>query len=60
MNQDQATQSAIRKAAARLIPFLCICYAVNFLDRVNVGFAALAMNQDLGFSPSIFGAGASI
>jgi MFS transporter, ACS family, tartrate transporter len=33
---------------------------VNFLDRVNVGFAALAMNDDLGFSPSIFGAGAGI
>ena len=60
MDQEQATQSAIRKAAARLIPFLCLCYAVNFLDRVNVGFAALAMNQDLGFTPSIFGAGAGI
>ncbi|MGH6832947.1 MAG: MFS transporter, partial [Methyloceanibacter sp.] len=33
---------------------------VNFLDRVNVGFAALAMNEDLGFSPSVFGAGAGI
>jgi len=60
MDQEQATQSAIRKAAARLIPFLCLCYAVNFLDRVNVGFAALAMNQDLVFTPSIFGAGAGI
>jgi len=57
---DQASQSAVRKAARRLIPFLCLCYAVNFLDRVNVGFAALAMNQDLGFSPSIYGAGAGI
>ena len=35
MDQEQATQSAIRKAAARLIPFLCLCYAVNFLDRVT-------------------------
>ncbi|MEX1059886.1 MAG: MFS transporter [Methyloceanibacter sp.] len=60
MGQDQARQSAIAKATRRLIPFLCLCYAVNFLDRVNVGFAALAMNEDLGFTPSMFGAGAGI
>ena len=60
MDRDEASQSAIAKAARRLIPFLCLCYAVNFLDRVNVGFAALAMNEDLGFTPSIYGAGAGI
>jgi ACS family tartrate transporter-like MFS transporter len=60
MSQDEAKRSAIAKAGRRLLPFLCLCYAVNFLDRVNVGFAALAMNEDLGFSPSIFGAGAGI
>ena len=60
MNRGQARRSAIAKAARRLLPFLCLCYIVNFLDRVNVGFAALAMNQDLGFTPSIFGAGAGI
>jgi MFS transporter, ACS family, tartrate transporter len=60
MDQDGAAKSAIGKAARRLLPFLCLCYAVNFLDRVNVGFAALAMNQDLGFTPSIFGADAGI
>ncbi len=60
MDQDQAARNAIAKAARRLLPFLCLCYAVNFLDRVNVGFAALAMNADLGFTPSIFGAGAGI
>jgi MFS transporter, ACS family, tartrate transporter len=59
MGEDRA-RSAIGKAARRLLPFLCLCYAVNFLDRVNVGFAALAMNQDLGLTPSIFGAGAGI
>jgi ACS family tartrate transporter-like MFS transporter len=53
-------QTAIAKAARRLLPFLCLCYIVNFLDRVNVGFAALAMNQDLGFTPSIFGTAAGI
>ena len=60
MNQDEAARSAIAKTARRLLPFLCLCYAVNFLDRVNVGFAALSMNQDLGFSPSVFGTGAGI
>ena len=60
MTDDEAARSAIAKAARRLLPFLCLCYAVNFLDRVNVGFAALAMNRDLGFSPSVFGAGAGI
>jgi ACS family tartrate transporter-like MFS transporter len=60
MGQSEALQSAVRKAGRRLVPFLCLCYLVNFLDRVNVGFAALAMNSDLGFSPSVYGAGAGI
>jgi MFS transporter, ACS family, tartrate transporter len=60
MSQDRARQSAISKAAWRLLPFLCLCYMINFLDRVNVGFAALAMNEDLGFSPSVYGFGAGI
>src|SRR5215468_5992003 len=49
-----------RKCAWRLIPFLTLLYIVNFLDRVNVGFAALTMNKDLGFSPSVFGFGAGV
>ena len=59
MQEDHAG-SAIRKASRRLIPFLVLCYAVNFLDRVNVGFAALSMNADLGFTPEVFGFGAGI
>jgi ACS family tartrate transporter-like MFS transporter len=53
-------RSAIGKAAIRLLPFLTLCYAVNFLDRVNVGFAALTMNADLAISPETFGFGAGI
>ena len=64
MDQDHARKghlaAAIRKATRRLIPFLCLAYTVNFLDRVNVGFAALHMNADLGLSPSVFGFGAGI
>ena len=48
------------KVAWRLAPLLMLCYFVAFLDRVNVGFAALAMNADLGFNGTIFGFGAGI
>ncbi len=48
------------KCAWRLIPFMMLLYIVNYVDRVNVGFAALTMNKDLGFSPSVFGFGAGI
>jgi ACS family tartrate transporter-like MFS transporter len=44
----------------RLVPFLMLCYFVAYVDRVNVGFAALTMNRDLGFSPTVFGTGAGI
>ena len=48
------------KCAWRLIPFMMLLYFTNYLDRVNVGFAALTMNQDLGFSPSVYGFAAGI
>jgi D-galactonate transporter len=53
-------QSAIRKAYGRLIPFLFILYVGAYLDRINVGFAALQMKQDLSFSDSVYGLGAGI
>jgi ACS family tartrate transporter-like MFS transporter len=53
-------QAIARKVAWRLAPLLMACYFVAFLDRVNVSFAALAMNQDLGFDSAIFGLGAGI
>lgn len=49
-----------RKAAWRLIPLLGVLYFFAFLDRVNVGFAALTMNVDLGLSSAVFGLGAGI
>ena len=48
------------KCAWRLIPFMMLLFVVNYLDRVNVGFAALTLNKQLGFSPSVFGFGAGI
>jgi MFS transporter, ACS family, tartrate transporter len=50
----------IRKVSARLIPFLMICYFVAYLDRVNVGFAALTMNKSLGLTATMFGFGSGI
>jgi MFS transporter, ACS family, tartrate transporter len=51
---------AVTKVAKRLVPFLIACYFVAYLDRVNVSFAALTMNQDLGLSQTAFGLGAGI
>lgn len=53
-------RSAIRRITVRLVPLLIVCYFVAFLDRVNVGFAALQMNKDLGFSATVYGWGAGI
>jgi len=53
-------ERAIRKATRRLIPFLFLIYVVAYLDRVNVSFAQLQLEDDLGFSDTIFGLGAGI
>ena len=51
---------ALRKLTWRLIPFLGVLYFAAFIDRVNVGFAALQMNRDLGFSAYVYGLGSGI
>ena len=53
-------QRAFRKAVMRLIPLMMVLYLVSFLDRVNIGFAALTMNADLNFTSEIYGWGAGI
>src|SRR2546422_430687 len=50
----------VAKARRRLIPFLFLLYIVAYLDRINVGFAALQMNAALGLSARTFGLGAGI
>jgi len=57
---DQVEQRTMRKVFRRIVPFLMICYFFNFLDRVNVGFAALDMNRDLGFTATVYGFGSGI
>ncbi|MET3415141.1 MFS family permease [Methylobacterium sp. 1030] len=50
----------MRRVMWRLVPFVCLLYFIAFIDRVNIGFAALTMNKDLGFSSAVFGFGAGI
>jgi ACS family tartrate transporter-like MFS transporter len=53
-------RALMKKAALRLLPLLFLCYIANYLDRVNVSFAALTMNHDLGFSATVYGLGAGV
>jgi MFS transporter, ACS family, tartrate transporter len=57
---DAVEVRTIAKVSKRLVPFLIVCYFIAYLDRVNVSFAALTMNQDLGLSQTAFGFGAGI
>lgn len=52
--------AALSKARRKLIPFLFVLYVVAYLDRINVGFASLQMNRELGLSESAFGLGAGL
>jgi ACS family tartrate transporter-like MFS transporter len=52
--------ATMRKVSRRLIPFLIVLFVTAYLDRVNVGFAALEMNADLKFSSAVFGFGSGI
>ena len=53
-------QRTVRKVSKHLIPFLFICFAISILDRLNISFAALQMNESLGFSSEVYGLGAGI
>lgn len=57
MDIEKKTMSRI---SWRLIPYIMLLYFVAFLDRVNIGFASLTMNEHLGFSSTVFGLGAGI
>jgi ACS family tartrate transporter-like MFS transporter len=59
MSTDIASR-VTRKLMRRIIPFVMLLYFVSFLDRVNVGFAALTMNRAIGLSPAAFGFGGGL
>lgn len=50
----------VARVTTRLVPFLIVCYFVAYLDRVNVGFAALTMNKDLSLTATEYGFGAGV
>jgi ACS family tartrate transporter-like MFS transporter len=58
--KSEVETSTIRAISWRLIPFLVLAYFFSYLDRVNLGFAALTMNAELKFSPTVFAWGAGI
>jgi MFS transporter, ACS family, tartrate transporter len=60
MTASDLEQRTMSRIAWRLIPFLIVCYFVAYLDRVNVGFAKLTMDADIGVSDTMFGFGAGI
>ncbi|MBY6266046.1 MFS transporter [Azospirillum sp. 412522] len=53
-------RTTMRKVMRRIVPFIFICYVISYLDRVNVGFAALQMTRDIGLTPTQFGWGAGL
>jgi MFS transporter, ACS family, tartrate transporter len=53
-------QAVLKRVSRRYLWFLMLCLMINFVDRTNIGFAALTMNKDIGLSSSVFGFGAGI
>ncbi len=58
--QAEFEAATYKKVTLRLMPFLFLCYLLAYVDRVNVGFAKLQMQADLGISDAVYGAGAGI
>ncbi|MDH0746869.1 MFS transporter [Pseudomonas sp. GD03842] len=52
---DAEGEKLLRRVLLRIVPFIFICYVISYLDRTNVGFAAISMNKDLGLTATLFG-----
>lgn len=59
-NSHEAREATFRKVTWRLMSFLFVCWVINYLDRVNVSFAHLQLQQDLGMSDAAYGLGISL
>jgi ACS family tartrate transporter-like MFS transporter len=57
---DAMEARVTRKLQLRILPFAMLLYLVSFLDRLNVGFAALTMNKALGLTPAMYGLGGGL
>ena len=60
IDKKEVSASVISKLTWRLVPFLFLLYMVAYLDRINVGFAALQMRGQLHFNDRVYGLGAGI
>jgi D-galactonate transporter len=60
INKQTLEYALYRKVSWRLLPFLFLLFVVAYLDRMNISFAKLQMNSDLGFSDTVYGLGAGI
>ncbi|CAM3559239.1 MFS transporter [Hydrogenibacillus schlegelii] len=58
--RDDLERTTVRKVSRRILPFLFVLYIIAYLDRVNLGYAALEMNADLGIAAEAFGLAAGI
>ncbi len=56
----ELSPALLSKVTWRIVPYLILLYFVAFLDRVNVGFASLMMNKDLGIDPATYGQAAGL
>jgi sugar phosphate permease len=60
MGGDAGLEGVYRRITWRLLPFLLLCYLLAYLDRVNISFAKLQMQHDLGMSDAVYGFGAGV
>lgn len=60
MSDDAVERSTLAKIGWRILPLIGLAYAIAYIDRVNISFAATQMNQDLGFSATVYGLGAGL
>ncbi|WP_349681591.1 hypothetical protein [Pseudomonas sp. UBA6310] len=58
--QESLENRIYRKVNWRIVPLFILCFLFAYLDRVNISFAKLQMQSDLGFSDTVYGLGASL
>jgi MFS family permease len=57
---SEVERRTMKRVALRIVPFLMLCFVINFIDRINVGMAALTMNRDIGLKPTELAFGVSL
>ena len=60
ITEASTEKKTMRKIMLRIVPLLMASYFLAYLDRINIGFAALEMNKDLGLTNTVYGWAAGI